>query len=73
MSDAKTGDGKTISPGFSPQSRETLITSMTASPSVGPETLSPNALTDGPVIDQVAAQNSGADFTFQNGTVNFKK
>jgi len=73
MSDANTGGNKTILPGFSPQPKEAIITSLAASPSVGPETLSPNALADGPVISQTTAQASGSNFTVQNGTVNFKK
>jgi len=63
-----------IRPGFSPKPIEVAGPEMADSPSLQPETSSPNALLDGPVIQRadLKAEPAG-DIAVQDGIVSFGK
>jgi hypothetical protein len=63
-----------LRPGFSPRPLAVAGTDTESSPSHEPETTSPNALLDGPLIQagDLKAQ-SAADIMVQNGIVDFGK
>jgi hypothetical protein len=62
-----------ITPGFSPKPASVEIPMMTESPSSEPETLSPNALLEGPLVQRLAAEEPKSEATVKNGIVSFGK
>lgn len=63
-----------ISPGFSPRPVATENDDPAPSPSREPDTQSPNALLDGPIIQRAGvATESSADFSINDGIVSFGK
>lgn len=73
MTNAMAGGSEVIQAGFSPRPTAEATTVAASSPSKDPETLSPNALLDGPVIQELAQAEQPGDMTFQNGVVSFGK
>jgi hypothetical protein len=74
MSNASSDDRKgTIRAGFSPRPVSAVAPLMASSPSIEPETLSPNALLDGPVIQRLAVPQRDAELKVKNGIVSFGK
>jgi hypothetical protein len=63
-----------IRPGFSPKPLTVATPEMGTSPSLEPETASPTALLDGPMIQRADLKQSvDADMTVQDGVVRFGK
>jgi len=63
-----------IHAGFSPRPIVVAVPEMADSPSLQPETSSPDALLDGPVIQRAELKSQPAvDITVQNGIVSFGK
>jgi hypothetical protein len=73
VSNANVEQGKVIIPGFSPRPTAVTAPVMASSASAEPETVSPNALLDGPVIQRLAAPEPSGDMTVKNGIVSFGK
>ena len=63
-----------IRPGFSPKPATVTAQENGTSPSLEPETPSPSALLDGPIIQRSAIQpKPGADIVIKDGIVSFGK
>lgn len=63
-----------IRPGFSPKPLTVASAEMTTSPSVEPETVSPTALLDGPLIQRIQSRTPDTtDMSVQDGVVSFGK
>jgi hypothetical protein len=62
-----------IRPGFSPKPAQAVTPVMASSPSGEPETTSPNALLDGPLIQRLAFAQTNAEIRAENGIISFGK
>jgi hypothetical protein len=61
-----------VQEGFSPKPATLSTTVMAASPSIEPDTPSPNALLDAPIIGSVALEQPQSGTTVSDGIVRFK-
>ena len=62
-----------IRPGFSPKPAGVVTPLMASSPSRDPDTNSPNALLDGPLIQRLAFPQTECEVRAENGIVSFGK
>ena len=62
-----------IRPGFSPKPAGAVTPVMASSPSGEPETTSPNALLDGPLIQRLTVAQTTGEIRTENGIVEFGK